>query len=182
MKNGRGRASRVLGRLQQSPGSVRQQKVRDSQDLVCPTGFTWRERFDGSIQLAVIPPRVSLKRYQQRDMSREPKTVRPYRMHLNRIRNAQSILLGAFLLMALALVILLTSPFGVALALSLGTLALAVSLLAYAYSAPCPMCGRLFYFRFVQHRSLLGHFARETTIFDTEPQCVNCGFVPEART
>jgi hypothetical protein len=57
---------------------------------------------------------------QQKDMSRKAKTVRPYRMHLNRVRNARSILLGAFLLMALALVTLLTSPVGVALALSLG--------------------------------------------------------------
>jgi hypothetical protein len=115
-------------------------------------------------------------------MSRKAKIVRPYRMHLNRVRNARSILLGAFLLMALALVTLLTSPVGVALALSLGTHSLAVILLTYAYSAPCPMCGSLFYFHFVQHRSLLGHFARETTIFDTEPHCVNCGFVPEAGT
>jgi hypothetical protein len=82
--------------------------------------------------------------------------------------------------MVLALVALLTSPFGVSLALGLGALTIAVILVAYAYSAPCPMCGRFFYLRFVQHRSLLGHFAGETTIFTVEPYCVNCGFVPEA--
>ena len=102
-------------------------------------------------------------------------------MHLNRVRNARSILLGAFLLMALALVALLTSPFvGVALALGLDALTIAVILFAYAYSAPCPMCERLFYLRLVQDRSLIGHFVRETTIFEAEPRCVNCGFVPEA--
>ncbi len=113
-------------------------------------------------------------------MNREAKTVRPYRIHLNRIRNARSTLLGAFLLMVLALISLLSSLFGVALAL--GTLTIAVILFVYAYSAPCPMCGHLFYFRLVPHRSLLEHFARETTIFDAEPRCVNCGFVPEADT
>ena len=111
-------------------------------------------------------------------MSREAKTVRPYRRNLNRVRDARSILLGAFLLIVLALVALLTSPFGIALAL--GGLTIAVILFAYAYSAPCPMCGRLFYLRLVQDRSLIEHFVRETTIFEAEPRCVNCGFVPEA--
>lgn len=111
-------------------------------------------------------------------MTQEAKSLRPYRIYLNRIRDARSILLRAVLLTVLAHVALLISPFGIA--LGLGILTIAVILFMYAYSAPCPMCGHLFYFRLVPHRSLLGRFARETTIFEVEPHCVNCGFVPEA--
>ncbi len=113
-------------------------------------------------------------------MSRKAKTIRPYLVHLERVRNARSILLAAFLLTVLVLVALLTSPVGVA--LGLGTFTIAVILFVYACSAPCPMCGRFFYFRLVQDRCLRGRFVRETTIFEAEPRCVNCGFVPEANT
>ena len=78
--------------------------------------------------------------------------------------------------MVLAFIAVVISEMAVGLAVTIA----AIILFGYAYSTHCPMCGHLFFVRLVSDRSLAAHFARETTIFEAEPRCVNCGFVPEA--